>query len=282
MRDPLRLARPPTLTLLAAEKLRAAIISGQFEPGQRLVETDLSEQFGISRAPLREALRVLAGDGLVEIRQNRGCHVINPSAAEVEQMVLFRALLEGTAARLVTARRDRAVLEHLQIALDSMQASEDSADGPAFMVAHWLFHEHICLGSQNRFVIQSWANISNVIKIFLSRTLARLPDRSRILRNMNGFLRCFHSGDADEAEAVLRSMIIWMGFELLDAAIPEEIGGYVTHIIDPAGTLTRISREALAGRLRRSQGWRSHGSLSRPPDAQFSAPAEANRSILGY
>src|ERR1044072_4556146 len=75
---------PSSLSDLAVDRLREAIVVGHFKPGDRLVETKIPAVLGISRAPLREALRVLASDGLVEIRQNRGTYVVSPSGEELE------------------------------------------------------------------------------------------------------------------------------------------------------------------------------------------------------
>src|SRR5581483_10153242 len=85
-----------------AEALRGAILAGRFAPGERLVEDSLAQDFGVSRNPVREALRALAAEGLVQVTARRGAAV---------------AALEGLNARLAARRRDRALLRRLETIL---------------------------------------------------------------------------------------------------------------------------------------------------------------------
>ena len=248
MTSNLRLARPPTLTQLAVDQLRDAIVSGRFQPGQRLVEMDLSESFGVSRAPLREAFRILAGEGLIEIRQNRGCTVVDPSIAELEQMVLFRALIEGAAARLVTARRDAAALERLGELHQTMVDARTIKNNMPFLEAYWTFHRSLVAFSGNTLLIQSWNNIGALLRIFISRSNSHFEDRREIINTLDGFLRCFRSGDALQAETVVRSMMIWMGYTLLGTRIPDDVAGYVTCVIGADATVIAIDPAQLPAR----------------------------------
>ncbi len=248
MNATLRLARPPTLTQMAVDQIRDAIVSGRFQPGERLVEMELSENLGVSRAPLREAFRILAGEGLIEIKQNRGCTVVNPSVEELEQMVLFRALIEGAAARLVTARADEAVFDRLAVFHRSMIGSQKMKDNLPFLEAYWEFHRNLLTSSGNAFLLQSWIQIGAMHRIFMSRTYSHFEDRREIIETIGGFLRCFRSGDAEEAEIVVRSMITWMGYLLLDALIPHDVASYITHLIGPGGHVVKIDPKQLAKR----------------------------------
>jgi DNA-binding GntR family transcriptional regulator len=250
MNESLRLARPPTLAQMAVDQLRDAIVSGRFQPGQRLVEMELSESFGVSRAPLREAFRILAAEGLIEFRQNRGCIVANPSLEELEQVILFRALIEGAAARLVTARRDKAALDHLAAIHQQMAASGRAKDNLPFLDAYWAFHRSLTAFSGNNLLLQSWNTISTTHQIFMSRSYSHFEDRREIITSTQGFLRCFRAGDASQAEAVVRSMIVWMGYTLLDSLIPADVADYVTHIIDEEGRVARIDPHQLSARKR--------------------------------
>ena len=81
-------------------RLRAAILAGRFRPGDRLVEATLARELGISRIPVREALRVLAGEGLVELRPRRGAVIAPLSHRAACEMIEVRASLEGLNARL--------------------------------------------------------------------------------------------------------------------------------------------------------------------------------------
>ena len=84
----------PSLLEVTTRRLRAEILSGDLAPGQRIVEEQIRQRFAISRAPLREALRTLANQGLVEHLPRRGTRVTELSAEEVDQLFALRALLE--------------------------------------------------------------------------------------------------------------------------------------------------------------------------------------------
>src|SRR5512138_1076944 len=91
---------PRTVRQEAVEKLRAAILAGRFQPGDRLVEADLCKVLGVSRPSLREALRSLEAERLIAIVPNRGPQIPIVSWTEAEEIYHVRALLEGEAAAL--------------------------------------------------------------------------------------------------------------------------------------------------------------------------------------
>jgi len=99
--------RPPpaaparqSMAKVVGEKIRGQILDGKLRPGERLVEDRLSAELGVSRVPVREALRELSAEGLVRIERNRGASVTEVTPAMVAELVEVRALLEGLNARL--------------------------------------------------------------------------------------------------------------------------------------------------------------------------------------
>jgi GntR family transcriptional regulator of vanillate catabolism len=96
--QPARTPAPP-VSISATEQLRAAILAGEFLPGERLFEVRLSERLGVSRTPVRAALQALAADGLLDHAPNRGYSVRVFDAAEILQAYEIRAVLEGLAAK---------------------------------------------------------------------------------------------------------------------------------------------------------------------------------------
>jgi GntR family transcriptional regulator of vanillate catabolism len=91
----------PKLTDQVVLRLREMILRGELPGGQRVAEIPIAEQLGVSRTPIREALMVLAQEGLLEIAGKRGYRVVEFGAKEIEDAVDLRGILEGTAARLV-------------------------------------------------------------------------------------------------------------------------------------------------------------------------------------
>lgn len=124
----------------AVAALKAGIRRGDYAPGQRLVVADLEGQLGLSGAALREALSLLAGQGLVELAPHRGAQVrrLDPEAlAETYEM---REALEGMAARLAARRADAAAQEALRAALAVSDATAAAADLHAFIGANNALH----------------------------------------------------------------------------------------------------------------------------------------------
>lgn len=118
----LRVARDlPTLRDLTTEKLREAIMSQRFRPGEHLVERDLCEQTGVSRSSVREALRTLEAEGLIDRRGNRGLFVVSITPDEARQIYEVRGAIEPEMARLFAMRASDDDLEMLQSSLTGME-----------------------------------------------------------------------------------------------------------------------------------------------------------------
>jgi DNA-binding GntR family transcriptional regulator len=194
------LTRVPSLAEQAVEKITNAIVAGHFQPGQRLIETELSLTLGISRAMLREALRTLTSEGLVETRNNRGCYVIEPSREEMAQVVLQRAILEGAAARIVAFRREPDVLTELSRIYHSMQLATVASDTFRFRQELWAFHRTLMTASGNRFMQQSWSNISNMLQLYIVQAPSETSDPNFILKHMQCFLDCLREGTPEQVK----------------------------------------------------------------------------------
>jgi DNA-binding GntR family transcriptional regulator len=102
------IAPPPTVVDVAYERLRALVLSGDIAPGARLGQVELAERFGISRTPIREALRRLSGEGLVDFHPNRGFRVADLGLDAVLRRLEVRAIVEPGIARLAAERRTAA------------------------------------------------------------------------------------------------------------------------------------------------------------------------------
>ncbi len=107
------LIQPNSVADLAYERIRGLVLSGELAPGTRLGQVDLAERFGISRTPVREALRRLAGEGLVDFHSNRGFRVADLGLDAVLRRLEVRAILEPGIARLAAQRRTERNVELL-------------------------------------------------------------------------------------------------------------------------------------------------------------------------
>jgi DNA-binding GntR family transcriptional regulator len=111
---------------LAYDEIRSRIVSGAFTPGSRLAQGELADQLGISRGSVREALRRLAGDGLVDVEVNRGFFVAEVGLDDVRERLEVRLVLEPEIARLAAARRSRADLDAMQATIEAEAAAQTS------------------------------------------------------------------------------------------------------------------------------------------------------------
>jgi DNA-binding GntR family transcriptional regulator len=146
--DGARLPLPATLVEVAAHRLRAAILSGALAPGDKIVEEQLCATFGISRAPLREALRLLSQQGLVEHLPRRGARVTEWSTSDILQLFALRHVLERHAIELALPIAHPAVaLVPVRAALDQMRHAGDELERDD---AHREFHAAVVSLAQNR------------------------------------------------------------------------------------------------------------------------------------
>ncbi|MBI2941795.1 MAG: GntR family transcriptional regulator [Chloroflexi bacterium] len=99
---------------IVTDRLRSAILSGQLGPGDRLQQDELASQLQVSRMPIREALRILASEGLVELRPHRGAVVVNLRTEDIAEIFEIRAMLEGRAAELAAPRLSDVTLARLR------------------------------------------------------------------------------------------------------------------------------------------------------------------------
>lgn len=147
-------ARHSPLNSVLAREIREAIVAGRYRPGERLVEGRLADDFGVSRIPVREALRSLASEGYVTIEPRKGATVARLSRESVEEMIEIRATLEGLNARLVTRRRNPELIARLQAVLE--QGRIASADGAIaeLAVLNGRYHDMLAEAGNNRILAE--------------------------------------------------------------------------------------------------------------------------------
>lgn len=124
LHDDLKIENPPqTLRELVLEKMRGAILSGRFKSGERLVERTLCDQLGVSRSVVREVIRYLEAEGLVETMPNKGPMVARMDWDQARQIYDIRLLLEQSAAAACAAMADNATKAHLREAMAALDAA---------------------------------------------------------------------------------------------------------------------------------------------------------------
>jgi DNA-binding GntR family transcriptional regulator len=129
-----------TLREVVVDELRAMITRGDLKPGERLIEDHLAEQLGVSRNPVREAIRALESTGLVEVRPRKGAYVSSFDVADVRKLLEVRAMLEAFAAELAAARGDAEGVERLTAVLGEGRKAAVANDLVRAAECHRAFH----------------------------------------------------------------------------------------------------------------------------------------------
>jgi DNA-binding GntR family transcriptional regulator len=185
-----------------AERLREQIYARQLEPGHWIDEMKLCAEFGISRTPLREALKVLAAEGLVTMKLRRGAYVTEMSRADVTQVYHLLALLESDAAAQVAAHANdegRATLAGLHARLESQVRRRE-----AFFATNEQFHMALLQLSGNRWALQTVTDLRKVMKLNRHHSLLK---RGRLLQSLaehRALMKAIEQRDAVAAGRLMR------------------------------------------------------------------------------
>lgn len=161
----------PSLVHLAAEAIRKQILSGELGPGERLTEERLTAELGISRPPLREALRLLQQEGLIETTPRRGSTVATLTDQDVFEILTLRSALERTAVDLGVPVSDPARLRTCHAALEAMQAAADAEDRGALVEAGYTFHASIVDLAGHRRLSAIYASVHQQLLLCMARNL---------------------------------------------------------------------------------------------------------------
>lgn len=163
MTDTTTLLTPKPLYVEVAELIRQRIYSRELEPGSWIDEMKMAEAFGISRTPLREALKVLAAEGLVTMKVRRGAYVTEVSEKDLRDVYHLLSLLESDAAATVAEQATAAQLEQLQLLHHELEAAV--ADADQFFRVNEAFHMQLLALCDNRFLSQVVADLRKVMKL---------------------------------------------------------------------------------------------------------------------
>jgi DNA-binding GntR family transcriptional regulator len=197
-----RVARPAPLRQAVYDTLAEMIASGTLKPGQHLVESELADQLGVSRQPIREALQRLAVDGWVELRPAYGAFVHVPTAEEVGQLLGVRSVLESYSAREAAehATADSAArLHELYRAGTAALASDDQG---ALVTANADLHDYIVQMSGNKVLAALISQVERRVRWYYT-PIAR-PRGKDAWQEHEILIKAIADGDAATAEQVMR------------------------------------------------------------------------------
>jgi DNA-binding GntR family transcriptional regulator len=236
-------ARAPALRDEVVLAIERAVLVGAVAPGQRLVEIDIARQMGISKAPVREALRELERLGLVVSYPRRGTFVAEITPTVASEVYSFRAVMESYAARLAVGRATEADLAAMEDLLNQADAEDSSTEAGVMRQAELdlAFHDELYRLSGHHQLEEAWGNLRTKIRVLLVASgMLRVVDRS--ITGPRPYHRwhvpivdALRASDADRAEtAVIRHLALG------ERGLVKQLAG------DLAGL--RVKAEALARR----------------------------------
>ena len=210
---------PASLRQQVLESLREAIISGQLGPGERLTERALTEQMGVSRTVLREALRQLEAEHLVEVIPNKGPVVRALSPEEAQDLYRIRAVLHGLAARICVENADEDNLGRLEETLEAVVEAYDSGDAEQVLDAKTSFYDVLYEGARSESLSAMLATLQARIARWRALGLGhpkRSEERSReSMTNLKAIVAAVKQRNADAAERLTREEDSQAGREVM-------------------------------------------------------------------
>ncbi len=193
------------LRSLVCEELRRLIITGELEPGTRLVEEQLAARLAVSRNPVREALQTLAGEGFVNVLPRRGAVVAQVTMEQAEELFDVRMVLEPLAARLAAKRGDATSLHQLREVLDHARRATEAGDFDQVATCNTEFHQLVVEASGNDYLALLVAPMARRVQwVFRVSAPTRAPHS---WSEHEEILRAIEAGDEDYAEAVARAHV---------------------------------------------------------------------------
>ncbi len=208
---------PKSLMELTADRIRDAIIDGEFELGSKVSEQSLADTLGISRSPVREALALLQIEGLIRVLPKRGSFIFMPDAKTVKDLCEHRAILESACVEMAITRNHDALIKGLQHGSDMMQRAIDRDAATDYSAGDLHFHRAIIDASDNASIAKIYTRTIGpllALRTHLFTTMTAHLDRS--MDEHAALLDACTREDVPRAQAVLKQHILHL-YEAYDA-----------------------------------------------------------------
>lgn len=190
---------------VVVESIRQAIISGQFPPGMRLMELQLAEEMGVSRTPVREAIRKMELEGLVVMIPRRGAYVADISIKDINEVYEDRTALDVLSAGLAAERIDKSEIQEMRELLAEEAALVEARDYPKIIDNDTAFHDVIYRASGNTRCMNIISNLREQITAIRGRSMP-YPGRVEImLKEHRAIFDAIAAGKVEKAQEAVRT-----------------------------------------------------------------------------
>lgn len=198
-----------SLTHQVYNKLRTAIVLGHLAPNTRLAQVEIANQMGTSQAPVREALRQLERDGLVEYRPRSGTFVAELSGDKVFEVFSIRSMVESFAVRRAIAHFDSHKRDILNQLIDQMYHAADQDDLLAVVEYDLEFHRCLCRWAEHLALLNIWNPLYAQIQRYLIQTQRHhFPDLHSIAKTHLIIVEAMCQGNPDEAAQIIEEHVM--------------------------------------------------------------------------
>ncbi len=206
--EPINLDTYQPLREVICESLRNAIKNGKLKPGERLMEVQLAEELGISRTPVREAIRKLEQEGYVIMLPRRGTYVSSVSVHDVQEIFEIRTALESLSTGLAARRIENSELEQLQHLLTEIEGYIDKHDIDNIVKTDIEFHDLLYKVSRNERLSGIISNLKEQLSRFRTLSMSYPGRLKETLEEHREMVEAIASGDVEAArEAAERHMV---------------------------------------------------------------------------
>jgi DNA-binding GntR family transcriptional regulator len=189
------------------QALKHRILAAMVEPGSRLVELQLANDFGVSRTPVREALKRLTAEGLVRVDPIRGIVVSDVDARELEEIFIIREALDGLGARLAAERVSSSDLTKLQLLMDMMRDSVRVGHWDAMVQANIKFHDVLYQAAGNERLRHLTRNLLDFVRRFSIEAFASEERATEVLAEHEEIVAALEQRDPAQAEKMARAHV---------------------------------------------------------------------------
>jgi len=192
---------------VVCNSIRRAILTGQMEPGTRLLEVHLADTLGVSRTPVREAIRKLEQEGLVIIRPRRGAEVARITAPQMRDMMEVRIIMDVLAAKLAAGRADAAAIEEIKAVEEQFEEEIRNGDLHSIVEADTRFHAAIAAAGGNRKLIEINREMEDQVNRYRYETDKIVETRPDLVREHTAVIKAIEAGDPEAAGIAARAHV---------------------------------------------------------------------------
>jgi phosphonate utilization transcriptional regulator len=206
--ETLKLVKSPSLALLVQQEITRLILAGEIATGEWLNESVLSQRFGVSRGPVREAFRSLEEMGLLRQEKNRGAFVREITAVEADQIYELREVLDELIARKAATVATKEQIESLRVTIDDMSKAVSEMDVAAYYPINLRFHDLLAECAGNPKLTTVYRRLMNELHIFRLRGLGKLGGLRKSLDEHRAILEAIEAGDSEYAAQAAKMHVI--------------------------------------------------------------------------